>query len=98
MHGAGRHEQQQGEPARESHRSRVPLRGARRQGSYGRSKGVVFHDTRHSAVTNFYASGISEPVAMTITGHADPTVLSGGIGRRPGFRNGLSDLLQPRGA
>jgi hypothetical protein len=24
---------------------------------YGRGKGVIFHDTRHSAVTNFIAAG-----------------------------------------
>src|SRR5207253_9300357 len=38
---------------------------------YGRGKGIVFHDTRHSAVTNLVASGVPEPVAMTITGHTD---------------------------
>jgi integrase len=41
---------------------------------YGRSKGVVFHDTRHSAVTNFVAAGTGEAAAMSITGHADPAV------------------------
>ena len=41
---------------------------------YGRSKGIVFHDTRHSAVTNLVASGTGEAAAMSITGHADPTV------------------------
>jgi integrase len=41
---------------------------------YGRGKGVVFHDTRHSAVTNLVDSGVPEPVAMTITGHIDPSV------------------------
>jgi integrase len=41
---------------------------------YGRNTGVVFHDTRHSAITNFDASGVSEPVAMSITGHADPSI------------------------
>ncbi len=41
---------------------------------YGRGKGVVFHDTRHSAVTNLIGSGVPEAVAMTITGHADRTV------------------------
>jgi integrase len=35
---------------------------------------VVFHDTRHSAVTNLVNSGAPDPVAMTITGHADPSV------------------------
>lgn len=32
---------------------------------YGRGKGIVFHDTRHSAVTNLVASRVPEPVAMT---------------------------------
>jgi integrase len=41
---------------------------------YGRSRGVVFHDTRHSAVTNLVASGTGEAAAMSITGHADPGV------------------------
>ena len=41
---------------------------------YGRGKGVVFHDTRHSAVTNLVAAGTPEPVAMRITGHTDPNV------------------------
>jgi len=41
---------------------------------YGRSTCVVFHDTRHSAVTNLVASGTGEAAAMSITGHADPTV------------------------
>ena len=41
---------------------------------YGRGRGVVFHDTRHSAVTNLVDSGAPEPVAMTITGHDDPSV------------------------
>jgi integrase len=35
---------------------------------------VVWHDTRHSAVTNLVASGTGEAVAMSITGHADPSV------------------------
>ena len=41
---------------------------------YGRNKGVVFHDTRHSAVTNLVAAGTGEAAAMSITGHADPAV------------------------
>lgn len=41
---------------------------------YGRQDGVVFHDTRHSAVTNLVASGTGEAVAMSITGHIDPSV------------------------
>ena len=43
---------------------------------YGRSKGIVFHDTRHSAVTNLIGSGVPEAVAITITGHADRTVFA----------------------
>jgi len=39
-----------------------------------RAEHVVFHDTRHSAVTNFDASGVSEPVAMSITAHADAII------------------------
>jgi integrase len=41
---------------------------------YGRGKGIVFHDTRHSAVTNLVGAGVSEAVAMTVTGHVDPKV------------------------
>jgi len=37
-------------------------------------KGVVFHDTRHSAVTNLVGAGVPEVVAMTVTGHADRAV------------------------
>jgi len=36
----------------------------------------VFHDTRHSAVTNLVASGTGEAAAMSITGHADRTVFN----------------------
>jgi integrase len=36
---------------------------------YGRGTGIIFHDTRHSAVTNLVASGTAEPIAMSITGH-----------------------------
>jgi integrase len=43
---------------------------------YGRGKGVVFHDTRHSAVTNLIGSGVPETIAMTITGHADRSVFT----------------------
>jgi integrase len=35
---------------------------------------VVFHDTRHSGVTNLVAAGVPEVVAMTISGHADANV------------------------
>lgn len=41
---------------------------------YGRGKGIVFHDTRHSAATNLVASGTAEAAATTIKGHADPAV------------------------
>jgi hypothetical protein len=41
---------------------------------YGRGTGIVFHDTRHSAVTNLVDSGSGEAAAMSITGHADPSV------------------------
>jgi len=41
---------------------------------YGRAKGVVFHDTRHSAVTNLVDSGTGEAAAMSITGHSDPSI------------------------
>jgi len=34
----------------------------------------VFHDTRHSAVTNLVGAGVPEVVAMTVTGHADRAV------------------------
>ena len=34
----------------------------------------MFHDTRHSAVTNLVGAGVSEVVAMTVTGHADRAV------------------------
>jgi hypothetical protein len=34
----------------------------------------VWHDTRHSAVTNLAAAGAPETVAMTVTGHKDTGV------------------------
>ena len=36
----------------------------------------MFHDTRHSAVTNLIGSGVAESIAMTITGHADRSVFT----------------------
>ena len=42
---------------------------------YGRTRGIVWHDTRHSAVTNLVGAGVPEAVAMTITGHSDPSML-----------------------
>jgi intergrase/recombinase len=44
--------------------------------SYGRGKGIVFRNTRHSAVTNLVGSGVPETIAMTITGHADRNVFT----------------------
>jgi integrase len=41
---------------------------------YGRTTGIVFHDTRHSAVTNLVDSGTGEAAAMSITGHSDPSI------------------------
>jgi hypothetical protein len=41
---------------------------------YGRTRGILWHDTRHSAVTNLVGPGVPEAVAMTITGHSDPSV------------------------
>jgi integrase len=43
---------------------------------YGRGTGIVFHDTRHSAVTNLVDSGSGEAAAMSIPGHADPSVFN----------------------
>jgi len=41
---------------------------------YGRASGVVWHDTRHAAVTNLVGAGVPEVIAMSITGHVDPSV------------------------
>jgi integrase len=41
---------------------------------YVRGKGIVWHDTRHWAVTNLVAAGLPEAVAMTVTGHKDSAV------------------------
>jgi hypothetical protein len=41
---------------------------------YGRASGVVWHDTRHAAVTNLVGAGVPEVVAMSITGHVDPSI------------------------
>lgn len=43
---------------------------------YGRGNGVIFHDTRHSAVTNLVAAGTGEAVAMSITGHVTQSVFT----------------------
>ena len=56
---------------------------------YDRAKGVVFHDTRHSAVTNLVGAGVPEVVAMTVTGHADRAVFQRYHVRR--------DDVQPKG-
>jgi len=34
-----------------------------------KNKGYVFHNTRHSAVTNMTAAGVPDSVATTISGH-----------------------------
>src|SRR5437667_10467774 len=41
---------------------------------YGRGKGIVFHDTRHSAITSLTEAGAPEAVGMTITRHKGPSV------------------------
>ena len=41
---------------------------------YGRGRGIVWHDTRHSAVTNLVGAGVPEVVAMSITGHVDANI------------------------
>jgi hypothetical protein len=41
---------------------------------YGRARGIVWHDTRHSAVTNLVGAGVPEVVAMSITGHVDAKI------------------------
>jgi integrase len=41
---------------------------------YGRTTGIVWHDTRHSAVTNLAAANVPEVVGMSRTGHIDPSV------------------------
>ena len=53
---------------------------------YGRSTGVVFHDTRHSAVTNLVASGTGEAAAMSMTGHVDPSIFKQYNVRRDGVQ------------
>ena len=39
-----------------------------------RALGIVFHDTRHSAITSLTEAGAPEAVGMTITRHKDPSV------------------------
>src|SRR5262249_14174688 len=41
---------------------------------HGRASGVVWHDTRHAAVTNLVDAGVPEVVAMSITRHIDPSI------------------------
>jgi integrase len=53
---------------------------------YGPGKGIVFHDTRHSAVTNLVGSGTAEAAAMTITGHQDPSAFKRYNVRRDDFQ------------
>ena len=36
--------------------------------------GYVFHNTRHSAVSNLNGAGVPDSVAMTISGHRTPSV------------------------
>jgi integrase len=40
----------------------------------GRGQGYVFHDTRHSCVTNLSAAGVPDSVAMQVTGHRSANV------------------------
>lgn len=47
----------------------------------GRKRGVVFHDFRHTACTDLSAAGVSEGIAMSITGHRSANVF-----RRYGIR------------
>jgi hypothetical protein len=41
---------------------------------YGRGRGIVWHDTRHSAVTNLIDAGVPQATAMTVTGHVTDAV------------------------
>jgi hypothetical protein len=61
---------------------------------YGRRRGIVVHDTRHSAVTTSLPPGPGEAVAMTITGNADPSVFKRYNVRRDDVR---ADALTRRG-
>src|SRR4029077_15094711 len=49
----------------------------------------LFHDTRHSAVTNMIASGTGEAVAMSITGHLESDYVQA-LQPLPRFRSGGS--------
>jgi integrase len=61
---------------------------------YGRSKGIVFHDTRHSAVTNLVAAGVPEPTAMSITGHVTSSVFQRYNVRRDDVQRDALEVMQ----
>ena len=56
----------------------------------------MFHDTRHSAVTNLVGAGVPEVVAMTVTGHADRAVFQRYHVRRDDMRaSGARQPMRP---